>query len=167
MRFLVCAMLATVTGCLSFSTSYGQSSSTKNWNVYDCKRAPAACVDKENAKEAYGESIARASQTWAPSVVLTENSAGAINATVTITATMTDGQNSTSRKYQFNISMGGIVTDSRWYTMVEISHCNRLHRSWCYEWRLQDGKVPAEILAKFKPAFQELMKQDEAFAPFF
>ncbi len=153
--------------CLSFGTSFGQSSSTKNWNVHDCRQAPSACVDKTHLKEAYGTSLSSDGQTWAPSVVVTENSERVINTTVTIIVTMTDGRNSTSRKYQFFIGIGGGIINSRWYTMVEINHCNRLYRSWCYDWKLQDGKVPAEIMVKFKPAFQELAKQDRIFTSFF
>ncbi len=150
--------------CLSFTASYAQSSSTLDWNVYDCKRDTSACVDKTNRKEAYGSSFSIGSQTWSLSVTLSANADIAI---VSIFVTMPNNHNFVPHQYQYDISESGTIFNSRWLAMEKVHHCNRLHQSWCYDWKLQSGKAPPEVLDKFRPAFQKLVEQDKLFASFF
>lgn len=150
--------------CLSFIMSFGQSSSTKYWNVYDCKLSPSACVDKTHLKEAYGTSLVADGQTYSPSVTLDVTSGMAI---ATIVITMPDNQSFLPKKYEYEIAIGKTITESNIYVMAKMSNCARPHEIQCYHWQKQSSNVSAHTLAMLQSAFRELVKQDGAFAPFF
>lgn len=149
---------------LSYTTSYGQSSSTKNWNVYDCKQAPSACVDKTHSKEAYGTSVIFGGQTWSPSVILDKDLGIAV---ITIIITMPDNPSFLPQKFEYEITTIGTISTHILYKMMRASNCGHIPNSQCYYWQKQHDPAPQEAIVKFHQAFKELVKQDGAFAPFF